>query len=40
MNIQELTGKAREGLISAQDQALALGHQQMTVEHLMFARLL
>ena len=40
MNIQELTEKAREGLISAQDQALALGHQQMTVEHLMFARLL
>lgn len=40
MNIQELTEKAREGLISAQDQALALGHQQLTVEHFMFALLI
>ena len=39
MDIQQLTQKAREGLMSAQDRALELNHQKVEVEHLLLALL-
>lgn len=40
MDIQRLTEKARDGLVSAQDRARELGHQNVDVEHLLLALLL